>query len=309
MASDREVVQLGAAIGRTFGYDLHPRRVRPLTRRRCGPSWASWSRPGCCSRRGRPPRSTYTFKHALIQDAAYQSLVKKTAAAVPPADRARRWSSVPRGGRDAAGAAGPPLHRGRADGPGAWISGTGRPTGRSAGAPDVEAVEQLHRGLDLLRALPDTAARRAREIKMHVALGVPLQATRGVQRPEVEATSRRPRNSLARAGRPARTSPWCTGCSDITCSWPSFHKAQDLAKSSLSQAAGGRKERRVPGGGRAGPWVGGAGLPGQYPAAIDRLRRVIAIARTAGIASRPRTPTTSWTHGWWRTRTWPGPCG
>src|SRR5262249_49410726 len=77
MASDREVVQLGATIGRTFGYDLS----RAATDRDETVLRAELRKlvdAGLLFPRGTHPRVTYTFKHALIQDAAYQSLVKKT---------------------------------------------------------------------------------------------------------------------------------------------------------------------------------------------------------------------------------------
>ena len=41
-------------------------------------SWEGWSRQRLSTNRGVPPQATYTFKHALIQDAAYQSLLKST---------------------------------------------------------------------------------------------------------------------------------------------------------------------------------------------------------------------------------------
>ena len=73
----REVVQLGSVLGREFAYEM----IRALT---------GVDEPVLQSglgqlvvdellyQRGRPPRSRYLFKHALIQDAAYQSLLKRT---------------------------------------------------------------------------------------------------------------------------------------------------------------------------------------------------------------------------------------
>jgi predicted ATPase len=44
----------------------------------CATASASWSRPSSCISGGGPPRARYIFKHALIQDAAYQSLLKRS---------------------------------------------------------------------------------------------------------------------------------------------------------------------------------------------------------------------------------------
>ena len=45
-------------------------------RRGCGRRWPSWSTAGLVFRRGAPPDASYTFKHALVQDAAYRSLLR-----------------------------------------------------------------------------------------------------------------------------------------------------------------------------------------------------------------------------------------
>ena len=85
-----------------------------------------------------------------------------------------------------------------------------------------------------------------------------------------------------------------------------YHKAQDLAER-LSQAAG--REKTVEYRAAADRALGSALVyQGQYPAAIDRLRRVIAVAPTPELrsASYAYDVVDSWVV---RTRTWPGPCG
>ena len=150
MASDHEVVQLGATIGRTFAYDLiraasdRDEAVLRAELREAGRT------PGCCSRRARSPRATYTFKHALIQDAAYQSLVKKTAAAVPPPRSRRRWRRrSPRWSgrsRNCSPTTSPrPARRRRSVG--YWLT-AGRARPRRSAYP--EAIRHLRRGLALL---------------------------------------------------------------------------------------------------------------------------------------------------------------
>ena len=73
----REVAQIGAVLGREFAYEMlhalvtvdEPTLLEGL---------AQLVATELLYQRGRPPRATYTFKHALVQDAAYQSLLKST---------------------------------------------------------------------------------------------------------------------------------------------------------------------------------------------------------------------------------------
>ncbi|HZM28100.1 MAG TPA: tetratricopeptide repeat protein, partial [Gemmatimonadales bacterium] len=73
----KDVVQMGAAIGREFRYELLA-AVASLTRADLDAALERLTASGLISRRGTPPHATYTFKHALVQDAAYQSLVRST---------------------------------------------------------------------------------------------------------------------------------------------------------------------------------------------------------------------------------------
>ena len=74
----REVAQLGAVLGRDFAYEML-RAHQPRSRSRdCATCSASLVEAELLYQRGRPPRSRYIFKHALIQDAAYQSLLRRT---------------------------------------------------------------------------------------------------------------------------------------------------------------------------------------------------------------------------------------
>ena len=73
----RQVAQLGAVLGREFAYEmLHALGIGDEPTLREGLSQLVADE--LLHQRGRPPRAKYTFKHALIQDAAYQSLLKRT---------------------------------------------------------------------------------------------------------------------------------------------------------------------------------------------------------------------------------------
>jgi tetratricopeptide (TPR) repeat protein len=73
----REVAQLGAVLGREFAYEMI-QYLAPLEEPVLQNGLGQLVENELLYQRGRPPRSRYIFKHALIQDAAYQSLLKRT---------------------------------------------------------------------------------------------------------------------------------------------------------------------------------------------------------------------------------------
>ena len=77
LAAVKVVAQLGAAIGRTFTYELI-QAVAQLDAATLQGALALLVETEVVAQRGLPPQATYTFRHALIQDAAYQSLLRST---------------------------------------------------------------------------------------------------------------------------------------------------------------------------------------------------------------------------------------
>src|SRR6185503_8332935 len=73
----REVAQLGAVLGRDFAYEML-RAITALDEPRLRDVLGRLVEAELLYQRGRPPRARYMFKHALIQDAAYASLLKRT---------------------------------------------------------------------------------------------------------------------------------------------------------------------------------------------------------------------------------------
>jgi predicted ATPase len=73
LSTIKEVAQIGAAIGREFTYRLLA-AVAPIAGNALQSALDQLTRAGFC--RGEPPDSTYIFKHALLQDAAYASLLR-----------------------------------------------------------------------------------------------------------------------------------------------------------------------------------------------------------------------------------------
>lgn len=73
----REVAQLGAVLGREFAYEML-KAIAPMDEAQLQDGLSQLVEAELLYQRGRPPRAKYIFKHALIEDAAYQSLLKRT---------------------------------------------------------------------------------------------------------------------------------------------------------------------------------------------------------------------------------------
>ena len=134
--------------------------------------------------RGVLPRATYTFKHALIQDAAAQSLLKSTRQQYH-----RRIAQVLEGQFPETIEAQPELLAHHYTEAGLtekaihyWHHASQRAIERSA---HVEAISHLTKGLALLATLPETPQRLQREVHMHIALGASLIVTKGYAAAEI----------------------------------------------------------------------------------------------------------------------------
>ena len=76
LAPVKEVAQIGAVIGREFSHELLAAVADRPRGASCGAPSTSWSTPSWSSAAATPPDATYSFKHALVQDAAYASLLQ-----------------------------------------------------------------------------------------------------------------------------------------------------------------------------------------------------------------------------------------
>jgi class 3 adenylate cyclase len=173
----REVAQLGAVLGREFAYQML-QYLAPLEEPVLLNGLGQLVENELLYQRGRPPRSRYIFKHALIQDAAYQSLLKRTRQQYHRQVAALMEERFPETVE-----AHPELvahhfaEAGCTEEAVAYLQEAGQiALGRSA---NVEAVTHFERGLELLPQLPETAKRHERELDIQMALGPALVATRG----------------------------------------------------------------------------------------------------------------------------------
>jgi class 3 adenylate cyclase/predicted ATPase len=193
----KEVAQIGAAIGREFSHAL----LAAVARKREAELQSALDRlvpAGLLFRQGVSPNATYLFKHALVQDAAYSTLLREPRRALHAriaeaiesqfADIAERQPEVLARHCTEAGQ----IEKAAAQ----WGKAGLRSAQRSA---LVEATEQLRRALDLIATLPGTPARRREEIKLQVALITPLLHVSGYAAPETRAAVERARLLIEQA--------------------------------------------------------------------------------------------------------------
>jgi predicted ATPase/class 3 adenylate cyclase len=179
----KAVAQLGATIGRTFAYDLL-QAVVPLDEATLQQGLRQLVEVELVYQRGVPPQATYTFKHALIQDAAYQSLLKSTrqqyhqriaqvleaqfpeTAETQPELLAQHYTEAGLGEQAI----------------GYWQRAGQQASERSA---NVEAISHFTTGIELLKTLAETPEHTQEALALYIGLGTALRMTKGQAAPEV----------------------------------------------------------------------------------------------------------------------------
>ena len=224
----KELAQIAAVLGREFEYDLVAAAASSLDVDRLQRALAQLVDSGLVYQRGRPPQAHYLFKHALIQDAAYQSLLKSTrqryherigktietrlpeTVETQPELLAHHFTE--------AGLAERAIPY--------WQNAGRRSVDRSA---NLEAINHLTRALDLCRSLPETAENLRRELALQIAIAVPLRAIRGFAAPEVGAAYSRALELCQSAGEAGDLKPILRGL------WE-YHELRAECRSSLAIA-------------------------------------------------------------------------
>jgi TOMM system kinase/cyclase fusion protein len=198
LATVKGMAQLGATLGREFSYELL-QAVAPWDEGTLRRGLQQLVEAEFLYQQGLPPQATYLFKHALIQEAAYQSLLRSMRQQYH-----QRIAQVLEVRFPDIRETQPELlaHHYTESGLLAqaipyWQQAGQRALRRSA---NVEAIEHLTRGLDILKTLPDSAEQAQRELDLQVALGPALMATKGLAAPEVEYAYTRARDLCHQVG-------------------------------------------------------------------------------------------------------------
>jgi class 3 adenylate cyclase/predicted ATPase len=193
----KEVAQIGAAIGREFSQPLLAAVARK-PEAELASSLDRLIRAGLLFRKGVPPRASYLFKHALVQDAAYGTLLREPRRALYARIAETLESQFPEITESQ-----PELlaHHCTEAGliekaAGLWGKAGQRSLALSA---LVEAAAQLTRALEQIATLPGTPALRREQIKLQVALITPLIHVKGYAAAETKATAKQARLLIEQA--------------------------------------------------------------------------------------------------------------
>jgi class 3 adenylate cyclase/predicted ATPase len=197
----KAIAQIGAAIGREFSHAL----LAPVARLPEPELAAALDRllqSGLLFRQGAPPHATYLFKHALVQDAAYGTLLREPRRALHARIAEVLESQFPdvvetqpqllARHLTAAGVTGRAVEY--------WFRAGERATKRSA---NHEAVAHLRAALQLLEQISDTTERAAWELRILIALGPPLFITTRSAAPEIASVYSRARELAEQTGHSA----------------------------------------------------------------------------------------------------------
>jgi tetratricopeptide (TPR) repeat protein len=197
----KKIAQIGAAIGREFSYELVA-AVAPMPRAELDDALAQLSASGLAFRRGTPPDAIYSFKHALVQDAAHGSLLRSS--------RQQLHAQI----ADALESQSPELmdsqpelfaqhyaEAGLVEKSVAYWSKAGRKS--AARSAMVEAAAHFQRGLSQLVVLPDNLERQRQELELCSDLGAVLTAAKGYAAPETGDAYARARELWEQLGSPS----------------------------------------------------------------------------------------------------------
>jgi predicted ATPase/class 3 adenylate cyclase len=197
LGAAKEVAQVGAAIGREFSHTL----LAAVARKQDAELQSALDRlieAGLLFRQGVPPHARYLFKHALVQDAAYGTLLREPRRAL----HARIAETIEGQFSDIAESE-PELLARHCTEAGLiekaallWGNAGQRSIERSA---LVEAVAQLSRGLDQITTLPSTPVLRRDEIKLQVALINALMHVKGYAALETKVAAEQARLLIEQA--------------------------------------------------------------------------------------------------------------
>jgi predicted ATPase/class 3 adenylate cyclase len=234
LGTAKEIAQMGATIGREFTYDLL-QTIFPLDEETLQRGLKQLVEAELVYQSGTPPQARYLFKHALVQETAYQSLLKSRrqqlhqqvaqvlanqfpqTVEVQPELLAHHYTE-------------------------AGLSAEAIPYWQRAGqlaaqrSANLEAISHLTKGLELLKTLPDTPERAQQELTLQIALGSPLMVTKGYGAPEVQKTYTRARELGRQVGETPQLFPILWGLWEVHAGGAQYKAARELAEQCLTLA-------------------------------------------------------------------------
>jgi TOMM system kinase/cyclase fusion protein len=234
LAAVKALAQLGATLGREFAYELL-HAVAPWDEDTVHQGLHRLVEAEFLYQQGVSPQATYTFKHALIQEAAYQSLLKSTRqqyhqriAQVLEARFPEVCTSQPElvaQHYTAAGCAEQAIAY--------WQRAGQQASDRSA---HVEAISHVTAGLELLKTLPETPAHTQQALTLYITLGAALLVAKGHAAPEVEHAYTQARALCQQVGETPQLVPVLFGLWRFYVVRLQLHTARELGETLLHLA-------------------------------------------------------------------------
>jgi tetratricopeptide (TPR) repeat protein len=230
LATAKEVAQRAAVLGREFSYPLLA-AVAGLEAAALRQGLTKLVEAEIVFVRGKPPQATYTFKHALVQEAAYGSLLKRTRQQLHARVAQALEAQFP---EPAAGELGIVARHYEAAGLQDQAVAYYQQAGEQAAARSAheEAVAHLRRAITVLNRLPERD-HDGREAGLQRALAPSLTAVRGYAHPETEATYERARVLYSAAGDRENSSWALHGLANVCLNLAKFQRALDLIEQAL----------------------------------------------------------------------------
>jgi class 3 adenylate cyclase/predicted ATPase len=234
LAAVKGLAQLGATLGREFSYELL-QAVSLWDEDTLHRGLHQLVAAEFLYQQGLPPQATYVFKHALIQDAAYQSLLRSTRQQYH-----QRIAQVVEERFPELCKTQPELVALHYTAAGCheqavvyWQRAGQQASDRSA---YLEAVSHLTTGIELLTTLPETPAHTQHALTLHIALGATLLVTKGQAAPEVEHAYTQARALCQQVGETPDLVPVLFGLWRFYHARAQFHTARELGDTLLRLA-------------------------------------------------------------------------
>jgi predicted ATPase len=234
LSAARDLAQLGAVLGREFAYELL-QAVSPWDETTLQQGLAQLMDAELVYQRGLPPRSCYAFKHALIQETAYQSLLRSTRQHYH-----QHIAQVLEGRFPETVETQPELlaHHYTEAGLSTLAVDYWQRAGQRANehSANAEAISHLTRGLAVLQTLAETPERLQRELTLQTLLAQALRDAKGYGHPDVEQAYTRARELCHHIGETPQLFPALLGLSIYYVVRAELQTARELGAQLLSLA-------------------------------------------------------------------------
>ena len=228
LALAKELAQLAATLGRRFSHKLLA-AASGLTDAQLNSSILKLLDAELIYQRGTAPDCVYKFKHAMVQDIAYQTLLKSTRLRYHQrivhllenkfSDEIEHNPELLAHHYTEAQIADPAVTH--------WLRAGQKAVSRSE---NLEAIDHIRKGLSIVKYLSGDEARAKRELELQIALAVPLTSVKGYASPDVQQTYTRARELCVQLGETPQLFPALYGMWRFYLMRAQYATAQELSE-------------------------------------------------------------------------------